>query len=176
MSLKSFDKFCENLILSEPGSKKDIFDERQNQVRSKLTIEALTIFSAATVLNTLIMECGLQWCESYFMPIVLLAALCYLYWIVRNAIKGSMFGVKGTYAASCTAGILIGDGIVFGIITYFHNDDYSVMRNGMVSQEFLMTLVFGLILICGIVTLVIANKEKKLCKAVEKADAERTEK
>ena len=41
MSLKSFDKFCERLILSEPGSQKEVFDERQNVMRSRLAIEAL---------------------------------------------------------------------------------------------------------------------------------------
>lgn len=41
MSMKSFDKFCERIILAEPGSQKEIFDERQRQQRTQLTVEAL---------------------------------------------------------------------------------------------------------------------------------------
>ena len=44
MSLKSFDKFCERMILAEPGSEKEIYDERQKQIRTQLTVEALTVF------------------------------------------------------------------------------------------------------------------------------------
>lgn len=56
MSLKSFDKFCERMILAEPGSQKEIFDERQKIVRSRITIEALLIFGCSAILNCMIME------------------------------------------------------------------------------------------------------------------------
>lgn len=78
MSLKSFDKFCENIILGEPSSpkQKQIFDERQNILRSRLITEALIIFAVRSALNTMVMDAGPMWCEGFFAPMVLSAALC----------------------------------------------------------------------------------------------------
>lgn len=56
MSLKSFDKFCERMILAEPGSEKEIYDERQKQIRTQLTVEALTVFGAMSMLAVMINE------------------------------------------------------------------------------------------------------------------------
>jgi len=56
MSMKSFDKFCERIILAEPGSQKEIFDERQRQQRTQLTVEALLIYCAASALCVLLNE------------------------------------------------------------------------------------------------------------------------
>lgn len=104
MSLKSFDKFCENIILGEPSSQKQIFDERQNILRSRLITEALIIFAVLSALNTMVMDAGAMWCEGYFAPMVLSAALCLLWWLIRCSAKGVLFGVNGTVAMKCTGG------------------------------------------------------------------------
>ena len=72
MSLKSFDKFCENLILTEPGSQKIIYDERQKIVQMKIGIETLIIFGGAATLNCLAMDLIYQYAESYTAPLVLI--------------------------------------------------------------------------------------------------------
>ena len=59
-------------------------------MRSKLIIEALTVFGAAVSLNTLVMDCGVKWCDGYFAPVVLIIALCYMYWLIRAVKKGAI--------------------------------------------------------------------------------------
>ncbi len=56
MSMKSFDKFCERLILAEPGSEKEVFDERQRLIQQRLAVEALLIYVGVTLINTMMME------------------------------------------------------------------------------------------------------------------------
>lgn len=168
MSLKSFDKFCEKIIMGEPApiNRKEIFDERQNQVRQKLTIEALTVFGAAVSLNTLIMECGAKWCEGYFAPIVLLVALCYMYWLIMVVKKGALFGVEGTAKAERTAGMLIGMSVVYSLMMFLNEDkEIYIFRDGMLSEIFVIMLFYVIAVVCGAVTLVLAHKEKKRAAA-----------
>lgn len=73
MSMKSFDKFCERIILAEPGSQKEIFDERQRQQRTQLTVEALLIYCAAAALCVLMNEV-FGFLESSFSGMVFIAA------------------------------------------------------------------------------------------------------
>ncbi|MDE7230288.1 MAG: hypothetical protein K2N56_07395, partial [Oscillospiraceae bacterium] len=53
MSLRSFDKFCENAIPLDKNTayEKEIFDERQKIMRSQLVIEAFSVLSAAEIIN-----------------------------------------------------------------------------------------------------------------------------
>ena len=168
MSLKSFDKFCEKIIMGEPDPiyRKEIFDERQNQVRQKLIIEALTVFGAAVSLNTLIMDCGVKWCEGYFAPVVLIIALCYMYWLIRVVKKGALFGVEGTAKAERNAGTFIGMSI--GLLIFLNEDrEIYIFRDGMLSEFFVMMLFYVIAVVCGVVTLVLAHKEKRRVKAEE---------
>lgn len=170
MSLKSFDKFCEKIIMGEPDPiyRKEIFDERQNQVRSKLIIEALTVFGAAVSLNTLVMDCGVKWCDGYFAPVVLIIALCYMYWLIRAVKKGAMFGVDGTAKAEHNAGTFIGMSIVYPLLIFLNeNREIYIFRDGMLSEFFVMMLFYVIAVVCGVVTLVLAHKEKKRVKAEE---------
>ncbi len=110
MSLKSFDKFCEKIINGEPVDNKEIFDERQERVRTKGLIIALVCFGSLCAMNTLFMECGMCWSKSYFMPMTIFMALCYLGFLLYNARRGSLFGINGTSKAAMTASFLIGQG------------------------------------------------------------------
>ena len=168
MSLKSFDKFCEKIITGEPnGLKREIFDERQNQVRQRLTIEALVVFGVAVSANTLIMD-EAQWCEGYFAPIALLIALCYMYWLIRVVKKGALFGIEGTAKAERTAGSLVGLSVVYTLLMFLDKDkEFYIARGGMLSERFILMLFFVIAIICGIVTLVLAGREKKRVRAEE---------
>ncbi len=95
MSLKSFDKFCEKMILAEPGSEKEVYDERQKLIQKQLTLEALVVYGAMSMLAVLFNEIAYTWCEGCFPVMVLCAALAYGWWVIRNAVKGSLFGVSG---------------------------------------------------------------------------------
>ncbi|MBD5080748.1 MAG: hypothetical protein HDT44_03165 [Ruminococcaceae bacterium] len=164
MSLKSFDKFCEDMILGKGGSEKEIFDERQNQVRTKLTIEALVVYIASVLVNSFIMEMFYQWCESFCIPMVLLAAICYLYWIVRNAVKGSLFGVKGTRSAKYTAFILMLESFLFAfkyIFPILESEQGYFFSEGKATNDFICAITFVVIFISGIMIFALAKKYDK---------------
>lgn len=162
MSLKSFDKFCEKIINGEPVDNKDIFDERQERVRTKSLVIALTNFGSLSAANTLLMECGMRWSESYFMPIAVFMAVCYLGFLLDNARRGSLFGINGTSKATMTASFMLAQGIVmlfFKLID--EKDPFCVIKDGRVSEIFLMTLFFVLEIACAVITFILAHKFNK---------------
>lgn len=164
MSMKSFDKFCEKIIMGEPSSQKAIFDERQNQLRRQYTIEALWIFAGCSFLNTMIMECGLRWSESYAAPMMLLAALSFLYWVVRNAAKGTLFGVNGTAAVAYTGGFCMAMGILYSVMHFPSSEEEwntFVISGGMVSEDLLISITLALYFTSGLVIVIAAHRFKK---------------
>lgn len=164
MSMKSFDKFCEKMVNNEPLNEKAIFDERQNQLRQKYTIEALCVFAGTSFLNTLIMECGVQWSESYVMPIVVFALISYLYWVIRNAANGTLFGVNGTRAVGSTGFACVAMGSAF--LPMFLPEsaeewDVFFINNGMVGEHFLLAIADALYFGTGIAVLIAVSRYKK---------------
>ena len=173
MSLKSFDKFCEDMILGKTGSEKEIFDERQNQVRTKLTIEALVVYIASVLVNSFIMELLYQWCESFCIPMVLLAAICYLYWIVRNAVKGSLFGVKGTRSAKYTAFIMMLESFLFSFSYIFPEigeEQGYFFSEGKATNDFICAVIFAVVFVVGVVIFALAKRYDK--KVQDQTDAQ----
>lgn len=169
MSLKSFDKMCENMIMGK-GAEKEVFDERQNQVRAKLTIEALVVYIASVLINSVIMELLYQWCESFCAPMFLLAAICYLYWIARNAAKGSFFGVKGSKSAKYTAFILMLYCFLFSfqhIFPLLENETKYYFSDGKATDDLIFVLTFLTFFVSGMITLVLAKKYDKKTEKVQ---------
>lgn len=162
MSMKSFDKFCEKIINGDPVDNKEIFDERQALVRTKSLVTALICFSLLCVMNTLLMECGMRWSESFFMPMTIFMAACYLGFLLYNARRGSLFGINGTSKATMTASFLTGQGIVCSFFKLFDEEEpFCVIKDGRVSEIFLMMLFFVLEIACGVITLALAHKFNK---------------
>lgn len=168
MSLKSFDDFCAKIVNNDPTiPQKDIFDERQTVVRSQLTTRALWAFVIMSGINLLIMECGPQWCESWVLSTAFFGAIAYLYWVCANARRGSLFGVNGTATLSSQVGFLFGDGIFIPIVILSDKEPDEVMgnffiRNGMVSDYFMIVLCGAVILTSGVIMAVcIRNHRKK---------------
>lgn len=162
MSLKSFDKFCEKIINGEPVDNKDIFDERQERIRTKNLVIALVCFGSLCALNTLFMECGMQWSESYFMPIAIFMGICYLGFLLSSARQGSLFGINGTSKATMTASILLGQGIVLLLVKLVDKEEsFCVIKDGKVSAIFLMVLFFVCEIVCAVITFVLAHKFNK---------------
>ncbi len=171
MSLKSFDKFCEKMIMNEPMSMKDIFDERQNQLRQKILSRAFMVFAYSSTLNTLIMECGLQWCESYFGAAMIFAAVSYIYYLAACSKADALVGINGAHGLKFLAVYMI----MTGPITFlkFVYEDYEAGKNffihdGMLSDDFTMIIVYILGMLCGITALLLLHKYKK--KNPEKTD------
>lgn len=166
MSLKSFDKFCEKIVNNEPLKQKEIFDERQSIVRSRITIRALWAFIIMAGINLFIMECCLQWCESWVLSTAIFGAVAYLYWVIANARHGSLFGINGTSAIASQAAMLITDSVLVPMIVYINGDNADFftcffIRDGMISEYFAGTTSCALLLISGIIMIVNIRKSKR---------------
>ena len=169
MSLKSFDKFCEKLILTEPGSEAEILDERQKMIRSQIIGETLIIFSFAEMLNCIIMDYFYKWAESYSPPLLLIFMLCLIYYIIRNAAKGSFVGVNGNFARKVTSVTII----LMAVLNLIRNafdllDEGSVVINGTLSDDFLFAVSFALLAVCGVISLIVL-------KRIDSADSAKTD-
>lgn len=164
MSLKSFDKFCEKMINGEPVETKDIFDERQSVLRTRITMQAMKLFIVLTCLNIVITECGPQWCESMIAPTVLFYEISYMFWLIKNACKGSLFGIKGTMPLKYQASFMLGYGILFPLYMFDKKQDFFenfFVSNGMVSENVILILFFVLLAAMGIMILIFARRYKK---------------
>lgn len=174
MSLKSFDKFCEDLILKKPGSEKVIFDERQKLVQMQLGIETLTIFGAVAFVNCLIMDMAYQYAETYSAPILLLMILCAFYYSIRCAAKGCLVGIGGERALKWSAGYSVFMGVMMMIKFLFGNDGERVLLvNGRLGDDFCFMIVWILAILYGITTLILINiytKKKEQEEREEKHD------
>lgn len=173
MSLKSFDDFCAKIVNNDPIPQKDIFDERQTIVRAQLTTRALWAFVIMSGINLLIMECGPQWCESWVLSTAFFGAIAYMYWVCANARRGSLFGIHGTATLSSQVGFLFGESIFLPIAILSDKEPNDVfenffIRNGMVSDYFMIALNGTLLLTAGIVMAVCIGNHRKR----EKAEAE----
>lgn len=168
MSLKSFDKFCEDMILGRGGMEKEILDERQNQVRTKITVETLTIYIISVFINSFVMDMIYRWCESYTASMFLLMALCYLYGIIRNAAKGSLFGVKGTRSAKFVAFFMMLQSFLFAFKYLFpilDNKQGYFFSEGRVTDDFIFAVTFMMFFVSGIMIFAFAKKyDKKMGK------------
>ena len=148
MSLKSFDDFCARMVNNEPIQQKEIFDERQKLVRSQLTIRALWTFVIAACVNIIVMECGPQWCESAVLSTAVLGAAAYMYWVIANARRDTLFGI-GNSSTTNTAMLFV-DGLLIPIM-FINRDEGDktagfFFRNGLVSEN-LLAIIGGVLLI-----------------------------
>ena len=162
MSLKSFDKFCESLILTEPGSEKIIYDERQKIMQMKLGVETLIIFGAAAVLNCLVMDLFYQYAESYTMPIVIFMMLCAYYYNFRCAAKDCLIGINGAKALkySSVSSIFVGTGLAAQFI-FRERDSYLPIVDGQLSDDLFFSIAAVLGLGYGITMLILVGHIEK---------------
>lgn len=166
MSLKSFDDFCAKMVNNEPIQKKEILDERQSIVRSRITIRALRAFVIMAVVNLFVMECGPQWCESWVLSTAIFGAIAYLYWVAANARHGSLFGINGTSEVAMQVVFLITDGIMIPLLVCIDGDNADFftnffIRNGMVSEYVAGTFSCLLLIVSAIVMAVNIRKSKR---------------
>lgn len=166
MSLKSFDDFCAKIVNNDPIEQKEVYDERQNMIRTQLTKRALWLFVIMSGINLIIMECGPQWCESWVLSTAFFGAVAHLYWTVANIKRGSLFGLHGTTPIVSQIGFLFGEGLFIPILILTDDSNTDVaanffIRNGMVSEYFMWGLDSALLLAAGIVMAVSVREYKK---------------
>lgn len=166
MSLKSFDDFCARMVNNDPVSEKEVYDERQNMIRTQLTKRALWLFVIMSGINLIIMECGPQWCGSRVLSTAFFGAVAHLYWTAANIKHGSLFGLHGTTPIVSQIGFLFVDSIFIPILIFTDDANTDIaenffIRNGMVSEYFMWALDSALLLAAGIVMAVNIRKFKK---------------
>ncbi len=146
---------------------KEIFDERQRAVRSKITRRALWAFSVAATVNLLIIELGGCWCESAFAATLVFVAAARLYWVIANVRRGSLFGVHGTAPGAEQACMLIASGVADPLLTNYHHKHYEdfwadfFIRDGAVGEPVLLTASFVLLTVTAVIICAAKPKEKK---------------
>ena len=160
MSLKSFDKFCEDLILTEPGSQKIIYDERQKIVQMKIGIETLMIFGGAAALNCLVMDMFYQYAESYTMPIMLVMMFCAFYYNLRCAAKDCLVGINGTRVLrnSSFTGFFMG---FMMLVQYITKEEHFIIVNGQLSNDFVFLITTVAVIAYGVTMLILVSRVRK---------------
>lgn len=167
MSLKSFDDFCAKIVNNDPIEQKEVYDERQNMIRTQLTKRALWLFVIMSGINLIVMECGPQWCESWVLSTAFFGAIAHLYWVAANIKRGSLFGLHGTAPIVSQIGFLFGDGLFIPVLILTDDSNADVaanffIRNDMVSEYIMWVLDSVLLLAAGIVMAVsVRNYRKK---------------
>lgn len=162
MSMKSFDKFCEKLILGEPASQKEILDERQKIIRMRIIAETLGAFAALLMVNNFIMENVYKWADDFFMPIAPLMTVCLMYYTVRCFAKDCLIGINGAYSAKFAAGYAIFLGIMM-LLTILpgENEEFIFIADGKATAVFLKLITWIMFVVYGILSFILIKKAQK---------------
>lgn len=164
MSLKSFDEFCAKMVNNEPLKQKEILDERQKITRSQITLRAAILFGGLSAVNTMIMDAGLKWSEAFFLPMTWFYMISYIYWLIANGIKGSLVGIEGTRYLKSNGMMMIFVAAMDFIPIAFDWDKFEILKNGVLSNEFMMAALLVMALASAIVSLLLVryyNKKQK---------------
>ncbi len=154
MSLKSFDKFCEKAIPADSSAayEKEIFDERQKIILSRLSIEALGICLGICLINALIMDLGYKW-SSYCPSMLLIMSVCTVYYLIRCAAKGCLFGISGFRSRKS---LLITSSVCGALNAFMRISDVVIdgyiIKDGILTNDFIYFVSFALLTVCGAVT------------------------
>lgn len=158
MSLKSFDDFCAKMVNNEPLSQKEILDERQKITRQKITLQTVILFAILCVANTLIMDFGLKWSESYAAPMMWFYIASGIYWLVANSVKGSLFGIEGTVHVKRIGFGFIFISVIDGLSLISDEKELVVMKDGVLSNRFIMLIMLVMTLLLGIISFILAYR------------------
>lgn len=165
MSLKSFDKFCENMIKGEPVDNKEIFDERQKMVRSRLAMEAMTVYVCLSLLASMSYEFIYQWAESITIAFMTLGAACMVYYHLRCSAKGCLIGVNGLrFKRNSAVSMMIIGGwntFMYGSGGFDFDGSFCAAKDGMLTNDFLAVMTFAIIAVLGIIIFVKISRLKK---------------
>lgn len=152
--------------LFQPDSD-EIFDERQERLRDKITIKVTNIFVRLWLVNIIIMEQFYQWCESYLLSSYLILAIALLFWHIKNGVNGSLFGVEGVgkRVGEATVALLVGVFAVLITVPVFALGDDDIIEHffihdGMVSNYVTATAALILIVADSAAIYVLAIRHK----------------
>ena len=155
------------MVNNEPLSQKEILDERQKITRQKITLQAVILFAILCVANTLIMDFGLKWSESYAAPMMWFYIASVIYWLVANSIKGSLFGIEGTIHVKRNGFVFIFISVVDGLTLITDEKELVVLKNGVLTNRFMLLIMLVMALILGIISFILAFRYNKKQKSQE---------
>ena len=165
MSLKSFDNFCAKMVNNEPLSQKEILDERQKITRQKITLQTVILFAIVCAANTLIMDFGLKWSESYAAPMMWFYIASVIFWLVANSVKGSLFGIEGTVHVKRNGFVFIFISVVDGLSLISDEKELVVLKDGALSNRFMMLIMLVMALLLGIISFILAYRYNRMQKS-----------
>lgn len=148
--------------MGEPIDRKEVFDERQNQVRSKLTIEALWVCIGLSGIMVFINE-EFCWASSTLSLMAVCGALAFLWWTIRCAVKDCIFGIKGLGTIS-TAWTLLAESAVFILLIFLGNEQPLISENGLVGVRLPLMIGYGILVISSLIV-IIMNKKRKTAES-----------
>lgn len=144
MSMKEFDKLCESMITDKPGSRKLFYDERQKREQSRILNISLAVFAVLMFVNTFVMENFYQWAE-WSDALIIFAMLSYAVGFVLLIVKDCFFAVKEQRIARSFSIGIVSFLMIANLLSGIESDkNYAVLRDGVLSREFVMTLVVSI--------------------------------
>lgn len=162
MSLKSFDKFCENMIMGQPNAGKEIMDERQKIARTHILVEALIIFSGLSFISNFVMDLWYKYSESYASPMLIFFMIGMIYFNIRCFAKDCLVGVNGGKALIPTAVYAIFMGGMMGAKYLFGNEEYrSLFADGRLTDDFCFIAAWILFVVYGLLTIILIKADQK---------------
>lgn len=162
MSLKSFDKFCEKMILGEPASQKEIMDERQKIVRTRILVETLFIFSGLSFINCWVMDIAYQWAETYAAPMMMFLMICMIYFNIRCFAKGCLIGINGGSQAKFTAFYATFMGALSLLrFAFGEESEQPFFSDGKMTDNLCIMITWILFIVFGIVSLILIKLTRK---------------
>lgn len=161
MSMKSFDKFCENLILGKSGSEKEIYDERQKIARMHLTVEALAVYVVLSTLTLVIQDEFVRLCESSFFILAMCGSAAYLWWVIRCAYKECLFGVSGKKVINTATFLIFYLPTILIIELLPDSDEFTLMTESSMSDELSLIICGVLFFASSIITFAAYKKYRR---------------
>ena len=122
------------------------------------------MFAIMCVANTLIMDFGLKWSESYAAPMMWFYIASVIFWLVANSVKGSLFGIEGTIHVKRNGFVFIFISVVDGLSLIFDEKELVVLKDGVLSNRFMMLIMLVMALMLGIISFILAyryNRKQK---------------
>ncbi len=159
MSLKSFDKFCERMIMGEPVDRREVYDERQNQMRTKLIVEALWVYVGISGIAVLIND-SVTCFASVLSLLAVCASVAFLWWTIRCAAKDCIFGIKGIGTVS-GAWVLLIEAVAFILMYVVDNDEPFIDEKGLVGSRLMLGIGLFVLMISSLIVIVISIRRKK---------------
>lgn len=139
-------------------------DERQERALKNIQVETLGAALILTTANTFIMDLYYKWCENNSAALMLILALCLIYFTVRRGVKGCLFGTKGARAE-----LLVIAGWTLISVLYLYLDikqairgmPLEITRDGMLTIDFCSRIMNYSLFIDAVVMAIFLIREKK---------------